>query len=574
MANHSASLPLLAACACAVGHLAQQVRVRTTIHQGVWPDLPTAAEDHGLTPLVFTHLQASDGPIPIAIQTLLRTRYLQHAHAAQVRTQILAEVLDCYQAEGIAVLLLKGAALAHLIYPMPALRPMRDIDLLVHPADAHRAQALLGTAGFDLPPTPTHQMPADHHHLASVSRTLHGVPVSLEVHQALDLHAGGRNPWTFADLAPAAQAVVVAGRTAQTLGREAMLWHVYRHAFGESLTGQALRLIWVADLVTMVEAWVDTLDWARLRRAYPALYRMLPLLHALTPWSPRVQARLAGPFPDQPPPRLHFVGWPRVTIAAQRPKGVRGILRDTVFPAGWWLRTTYGEDASRRGYLRAWRAHQRRLWAELRRAGRIHGAHRLRHLRRRFRPALATSVTSAPPLHWTVPPGTATEGTPAYADAVLALINTAQRELVLVSPWIAPLLTDAGRNTVTNAVLGALYRGVQVTLVSADTATLGAAQRQILDGLRAGAARHGACLVWHVVQPEDASLVQATIIIRDREAGLLGTAAASADSAVGLALPLDVTQLFALQRQLMALLPLLTQPFVVPGTEGAGRMAR
>ena len=31
---------------------------------------------------------------------------------------------------------------------------------------------------------------------------------------------------------------------------------------------EPLRLIWVADLISLVEAWVDVLDWERVRRQY------------------------------------------------------------------------------------------------------------------------------------------------------------------------------------------------------------------------------------------------------------------------------------------------------------------
>jgi len=37
-----------------------------------------------------------------------------------------------------------------------------------------------------------------------------------------------------------------------------------------------------------------------------------------------------------------FQGWPRSSLAAQREKGYRRILRDTFFPSEWWLRLYYG----------------------------------------------------------------------------------------------------------------------------------------------------------------------------------------------------------------------------------------
>ena len=50
------------------------------------------------------------------------------------------------------------------------------------------------------------------------------------------------------------------GVAARTLGREETLWHIYRHAFCMPVICEPLRLIWVADLLSLVEAWVDLLD--------------------------------------------------------------------------------------------------------------------------------------------------------------------------------------------------------------------------------------------------------------------------------------------------------------------------
>ena len=77
--------------------------------------------------------------------------------------------------------------------------------------------------------------------------------------------------------------------TYRTLGCEDMLWHVYAHAFViNTLRPGAIRLLSVADLVHATEAWIDRIDWARLRRQYGRLLRALHVLHDLVPWSPHV----------------------------------------------------------------------------------------------------------------------------------------------------------------------------------------------------------------------------------------------------------------------------------------------
>jgi hypothetical protein len=290
---------------------------------------------------------------------------MQHAHAARVREQALTDILACYQAAGIDALVLKGGALAHLVYPQPLLRPMRDIDILVRAAEVYRAYQLLPAIGFAPPPGAHHGLGPDHHHLTAIKRVAEGFSVSVELHHALHLNEPG-HPRRYEAFAPAAQSFVVGEMRARTLGREETLWHIYRHAFCMPVGYEPTRLIWVADLISLVEAWVDELDWERVRSQYPAALRILPLLHSLSPWSEHVLEHLALPVAYLPAGAGDsYQGWPRFPLAAQRAKGFGLILRDSFFPSPWWLRMYYGQGPSRASYWRAWLAHQRSIWAQI-----------------------------------------------------------------------------------------------------------------------------------------------------------------------------------------------------------------
>jgi hypothetical protein len=144
-------------------------------------------------------------------------------------------------------------------------------------------------------------------------------------------------------LASAAQPFDLHGVTACTLGKEDMLWHVYAHAFGVPLTYEPFRLIWIADLISLVEAWIDGIDWDAVQRRYRRAFNALPMLHHLTPWSEEVLDRLAMDVRHTPAGvGQTFAGWPRFSLAAQREKGWWGMLRDTFWPPEWWLRVRYG----------------------------------------------------------------------------------------------------------------------------------------------------------------------------------------------------------------------------------------
>ena len=111
-------------------------------------ELAIAAEHHGLEPLVLAHVERTGLEIPDDLRARLSARRTQHAHAAAVRTRVIEDVSHAMAQAGVPFLVLKGAALAHLVYDDPRLRPMRDVDLLVRKADTGRALDVLTRCGF------------------------------------------------------------------------------------------------------------------------------------------------------------------------------------------------------------------------------------------------------------------------------------------------------------------------------------------------------------------------------------------------------------------------------------------
>jgi hypothetical protein len=226
----------------------------------------------------------------------------------------------------------------------------------------YRAHALLPEIGFTPTPGPYHGLSPAHHHLTAIKRVAEGFSVSVEVHHALDLNERGQ-PVPYAAYAPDAQSFTVGGVAAQTLGREAMLWHVYRHTFCMPIGIEPLRLIWIADLISLVEAWVEVLDWERVRRQYQAAWNVLPLLHKFSPWSDTVLERLQ--LPVQRLPGARAGGWPRLALVRHRLKQLPWLMHDLFFPSQSWLRLHYREEPSRAGDGRAWLRHQRWLWKKI-----------------------------------------------------------------------------------------------------------------------------------------------------------------------------------------------------------------
>jgi hypothetical protein len=287
----------------------------------------------------------------------------------RVRMRVLGDVLRAFEAAGIRALVLKGAALAHLVYPEPGLRPMRDMDVLVVPSDARRAQRVLAALGFHAP-LPTGDMLPDKH-MAAASLQTEGFLISLEVHYKL-FDKDYPPAVTMEDLTrpPVPFSLGDAWGTAYAPGYEDMLWHMCQHMILSGGLFGANRLIWVADIVSFAEHFVNEIDWPSIRAAatggrasgygvwYPVIPRTLSLLHFLTPLSETLlsSASIAlGPAPQRIGESFH--GWPRSPLAMQWQKGIWGILRDTFWPSEWWMRLYYGVGSARPLFWHRWVRH-------------------------------------------------------------------------------------------------------------------------------------------------------------------------------------------------------------------------
>jgi hypothetical protein len=127
-----------------------RARSRELIGEGIdWERLLTLAAKHRLLPLLYARLRdLDDKHVPEAAlaraeaafyATLRRNVLLQHE---------LGQIVGSLHEENVEVIVLKGGALAWTVYASPAMRPMVDLDLLVHPEHMERVGCVLGTLGF------------------------------------------------------------------------------------------------------------------------------------------------------------------------------------------------------------------------------------------------------------------------------------------------------------------------------------------------------------------------------------------------------------------------------------------
>ena len=117
-----------------------------------WQQLDMMARQHRLQPLLHSQKQSvgSGWPVPQWAVDRWHDANRQAAMRALNYQSVLVGITRTLGAEGIEFAALKGAWLAWNAYPNPAVRTMRDIDIVVDPAKAMDAFAALDASGLKM----------------------------------------------------------------------------------------------------------------------------------------------------------------------------------------------------------------------------------------------------------------------------------------------------------------------------------------------------------------------------------------------------------------------------------------
>jgi hypothetical protein len=116
-----------------------------------WERLTTIAQVQGIAPLVHHHMRRIpdvETLIPSTALTQVRESYYRAALHNSLLFTALRMVLRTAADRGCPLVVLKGAALAEPVYGNRALRPMGDIDLLVHAEDFSALEEQLSALGY------------------------------------------------------------------------------------------------------------------------------------------------------------------------------------------------------------------------------------------------------------------------------------------------------------------------------------------------------------------------------------------------------------------------------------------
>ncbi len=255
-----------------------------------WQTVVHRAEPLGLAPALRAYCARLAAMGATAVPGVVTTRLDETFYAAgaqnAVRLDDLRELLAALAAAGIGTIVLKGAAFTEALYGNLALRPMKDLDLLVRPSDLDSAERVVRGLGYapDEWFRPAAWYRASLHHLVPYRR---GETV-VEIHHRL-LPPGAPAGPTPEEVWGRAQVRRLAQTDATVLAPEDLFVHVALHVAIDRFAGKLRDL---RDLAALAASARLAPDWTRIasvtdpqtaKHLYVVLHTARLLVHAAIP---------------------------------------------------------------------------------------------------------------------------------------------------------------------------------------------------------------------------------------------------------------------------------------------------
>lgn len=244
-----------------------------------WYDVLGAGIRGGMESLAYAHAAAAAllDAMPAQVAEALKGAYITTlTDNLRLRNEQF-RLLDKLRERGVAAVPFKGIALALRYYGDLALRPVGDIDLLIHHADAATAAGTLRELGYE--PLEGEGKPLSFEALrnaALVYRRPNG-PIA-ELHWCLASVPPYSLRFAAADVWARLGSQEIAGRTVPYLALGDELRYLCFHYAAQH---QAARLIWLVDIAELVRALPPDWSWQAFTDETRALGLALPVVVAL-----------------------------------------------------------------------------------------------------------------------------------------------------------------------------------------------------------------------------------------------------------------------------------------------------
>jgi hypothetical protein len=244
-------------------------RIRELVERcSEWPVIVRNAERWRVVPSVYLQLRrgAQSGRVPGPVAEGLKHLYYRDTIHGVAKRELLRAALLRFAEASVPVIVLKGAALATLVYQSHTLRPTRRIELLVHHRDLARVEAVLRS----LREAPGALGGPQGHALLDVRHDIFGQS-SLE-----EMPAAGGIP--IEDFWARARPVQIASVPTLVFGHEDLLLHLAMHLTANTFVGCVRTL---CDIGETCSRYGDAIEWSQLIGRACAYDLAKPLYYSL-----------------------------------------------------------------------------------------------------------------------------------------------------------------------------------------------------------------------------------------------------------------------------------------------------
>lgn len=304
-----------------------------------WESTMALVYHENLAPLLYAIVHGHD-LFPSKLEQEIRKTYLSNAIRNTLLFENLAQIQENFAAEEISIILLKGAALAETIYDNIAIRPMVDIDILVHSEDVNSALNQLISLTYNPVEPESHPgIITEYENELLLQKSGH-IDVALELHWSLldSPHYQHRiqMDWFWQTAVPAQFAAV----PGLVLGTEALLLHLCSHLM---LHHRGEGMLWLHDVAEVLVQCRTSLNWDTLLNKAQEYDLVLSLQYILTHVTLQWNIELPPGMLDKinelhPSPReLKVFNW---LTAVQRPIAQR-FWADLATSSSWPRRLEY-----------------------------------------------------------------------------------------------------------------------------------------------------------------------------------------------------------------------------------------
>lgn len=256
-----------------------------------WEQVGTNAQKEALEPLLYAAVRGRQ-LVPPQLEQALGRAYQRSKSRNTLLLGELKEILFKFKDLNIPVILLKGAALIRTVYGDGALRPMLDLDLLVHKHHVETALRIFHESGYGSPRT---EQKAGNTLAFENEWLLHrSVPIDLWIEPHWSLFDSPYYQYTLSLdwFWQTAVPVKVSSAPAFALGPEAEIIYLCGHAV---LHHRTSRLLWRHDIAETISFYRTQIDWDSVLNRARQYDLVLPLQQML----PRVAEDWGVPIPPE-----------------------------------------------------------------------------------------------------------------------------------------------------------------------------------------------------------------------------------------------------------------------------------